>query len=595
MIGYRPTRRAARKEEGGGKDGSGRRLTVVAVVFCLVGAAIAVRLFMLQVVSYPFYSSLAANSHDVLERLTPVRGNILIRDSDGNLYPVATNRDTYQVYAEPRNVKDPQKAAELLAPMLVMDQNELQSKLTGNGLYAPLTKGVSEDLKRQLVAVMDKDGVTGIQMSREPARVYPEAGMGGHVLGFVGSDANGDRSGRYGIEGYWDKELAGTPGFIAAEQDVGGRMIPLADNKISPATDGASIVLTIDRTVQFFVCSKLKETVAAHGATGGSAIVYDPKTGAVIAMCGDPDFDPNDYSNVQDISVYNNPATFGQYEPGSVIKAVTMAIAVDQGKVGPKTTYTDEGELKFGPFTIKNSDGKANGVQTMTNVLEKSLNTGAVFAAEQVGLDVFRDYFSRFGFGKKTGIELDSESPGDLSALQKKGEIYMATASFGQGITVTPIQLAAAYGAIANHGVLMKPRIVDSVIWSPTHTETKEPVEVGQVISDRAAALVSGMLVSVVENGHGKKAAVPGYWVAGKTGTAQIPRTDGPGYMTDFTIGTFAGFAPVDDPKFVVVVRIDKPDDTAFAETSAAPLFGEIAKFLLQYYHVQPTRPIAGQ
>jgi cell division protein FtsI/penicillin-binding protein 2 len=528
-----------------------------------------------------------------LERLVPVRGEVFLRDRDGKLYPVATNRDTYQVYAEPRNIKEPAKIAVILAPMLVLDQTELEKKLTGSGLYTPLGRGVSEDLARQIKESLEKEGLSsGIRMNREPARLYPEEGMGGHVLGFVGADAKGERKGRYGIEGYWDKELSGTPGFIAAEKDIGGRWIPLADKKIEPAQDGVDLILTLDRAIQYYACARLKEAVSRHGAEGGSVVVLDPKTGSVLALCGAPDFDPNNFSKTENIASFNNPAIFLQYEPGSVMKPLTMAAAIDQGKLSPQSTYEDPGEMKFGPFTVKNSDGQAHGVQTMTQVLEQSLNTGAIYAARTVGLNAFRDYLERFGFGEKTGIELDTESAGDLSVLKKKGEIYLATASYGQGISANVLQLAAAYGALANRGVLMQPRIVETIKWSDTHEEKIPPKEVRQAVSARTAALLGGMLVSVIENGHGKKAGVSGYWVAGKTGTAQIPRQDGPGYMSDVTIGTFAGFAPVDDPKFVMVVRIDKPQGAKFAESSAAPLFGDIAKFLLGYYHIEPTRAV---
>ncbi len=588
---YRPKKRAVRAEK---RDATpiSRRLSFLRLVFIIIALVVAVRLFSLQVLSRDFYETLAANAHDVLEKLVPARGDILIEDADGKLYPVATNRDTYQIFAEPRNVKEPGKVAEILAPMLALDKDELEKKLTGNGLYAPIARGVKEDLENQILSELEKIKAVGVHATREPARVYPEAGMGGHLLGFVGANEKGERSGRYGIEGYWNKELAGTPGSIAAEKDIGGRLIPVADNQISPAADGANLVLTIDRTVQFYACDKLKEAVLKHGADSGSVVIIEPKTGDIIAMCGTPDFDPNNFSQVKNIADFNNPATFNQYEPGSVMKAITMAAAIDQGKVGPKTTYEDTGEVKIGPFTIRNSDGKAHGVQTMTQVLEMSLNTGAMFAARSVGGDAFRDYLEKFGFGAKSGIELDKEASGDLSSLKKKGDIFLATASYGQGITVTPLQLAYAYGALANGGTLMAPRLVSKIIWSATHAEERPPKQLRQAVSPRTATLVGGMLVSVVENGHGKKAGVPGYWVAGKTGTAQIPRQDGAGYESDATIGTFAGYAPVEDPRFAMVVRLDRPRDVQFAESSAAPLFGDIAKFILQYYHIQPTRPV---
>ena len=338
------------------------------------------------------------------------------------------------------------------------------------------------------------------------------------------------------------------------------------------------------------VCEKLRAAVAKHGADGGTVVVLDPKTGAVMAICSVPEFDPNDFSKVEDLRRFNNPAIFGPYEPGSIFKPVTMAAAIDAGKVGPNTLYNDEGSVKIGPYTIRNSDGKAHGLQSMTQVLEESLNTGTIFAVRQLGAKPFLKYVEEFGFGSPTGIQLDTEASGDVDSLRKKGDIWSATASFGQGITTTPIQLAAAYGVLANGGKLMKPYVVDS-IEHPDGTVVKtEPQVVRQVVTKRAAALVGGMLVRVIENGHGKRAAVPGYYIAGKTGTAQIAKSDGQGYEKDAFIGSFIGYAPVDDPAFVMLVKIDRPRDVEWAESSAGPLFGDIAKFLLQYLEIPPDR-----
>jgi cell division protein FtsI/penicillin-binding protein 2 len=267
-----------------------------------------------------------------------------------------------------------------------------------------------------------------------------------------------------------------------------------------------------------------------------------------------------------------------------------MAAAIDTDKVLPDSTYIDEGFVKYGQFTIKNSDGKANGVPPMTQVLEKSLNTGAIYVEEKLGNDLFRQYVRNFGFGQKTGVELGMEAPGDISSLDKKGDIYSATASYGQGITATPLQIVSAFAAIANGGNLMKAYLVDEINKSDGAKIKTEPKIVRRVINERTATLTSGMLVSVVENGHGKRAGVPGYYVAGKTGTAQVHKSNGPGYEENITIGSFVGFAPVEDPRFAMIVKIDHPRDVQWAESSAAPIFGEIAKFLLNYYQVPTNR-----
>ncbi|MCK5460270.1 penicillin-binding protein 2, partial [Candidatus Parcubacteria bacterium] len=359
------------------------------------------------------------------------------------------------------------------------------------------------------------------------------------------------------------------------------------NSEIISAQDGADIVLTIDRAVQFKVCEELKKSIEQHSADSGSVIVINPSSGAVIAMCNVPFYDANFY-NKADIDLFNNPIISSQYEPGSIFKAITMAAGLDSGVVNPDTVYNDEGCVKIGVETICNSDLKAHGRQTMSNVLEGSLNTGVIFVARKAGRDIFRKQVEDFGFGNPTGIELSSEAGGNISALNKKKEIYMATASFGQGVSVTSLQMVSAFAAIANNGKLMKPYLVKSIIGSDGSEKETKPVEVRQVISKKTAILLSAMLVSVVEKGHGKRAGVEGYYVAGKTGTAQVPKKFGKGYEEDQTIGLFAGFAPVDNPRFAMLVKIDNPKDVIWAESTAAPLFGRLAKFILDYYQVEP-------
>ena len=319
-------------------------------------------------------------------------------------------------------------------------------------------------------------------------------------------------------------------------------------------------------------------------------VILSPDSGRVLAMCGEPDFDPNDYEKADGVWVYNNPAIFEAYEPGSIMKPMTIAAGVDAGAISPTTTYEDTGSVEISGYVIKNADEKVYGVKSMTEALEESINTGMIFAMRAAGKERFAQYIKNFGFGVKSGIELDTESPGNITPLDESGEIFAATASFGQGLTVTPLQMAAAYGAIANGGMLKRPFIVDEIRYSDGRMEKTHPTDVRRVIQPKTASLVGAMLVSVIEHGHGKRAGVPGYYIAGKTGTAQVPKKDGKGYEEDITIGSFAGFGPVEDPKFVMVVRIDHPRTVTWAESTAAPLFGEIAEFLLQYFEAVPTR-----
>ena len=349
--------------------------------------------------------------------------------------------------------------------------------------------------------------------------------------------------------------------------------------------DGSDLVLTIDRAIQYKACLELKKAVDYFKAESGSVVVINPKTGGILAMCGEPDYDPDIYNKVEGIEVYNNPAIFSAYEPGSIFKAITMSIALDTDKVQPETVYEDKGSVFIRPYTIKNYGDKIYGWQTMTQGLEKSINTGAIFAVEKITSKVFAKYAKDFGFGKLTGLELDKEMPGDISSLDKPGDIYSATASFGQGISVTPIQMVAAVAALANDGKLMKPYLVSQTIKGNGEIETFKPQLLKQVISSKAATTISGMLVSAVESTYRRVVKIDGYRLAGKTGTAQIANKNNKGY-SDAVSTSFVGYGPFADPRFAIIVRIDKPQWGKTGEAVAAPVFKEIAKFILQYYNV---------
>lgn len=568
--------------------GSNYRLYFFKYGILLWTIILVVRLFTLQVLDHDRYSAEASGQRDVFAKIFPERGDILLQDKTEQFYPLATNEDRFLVFADNRAVEDKTKTAKVLAQLLDVDIDSIQERLDKeNDPFEPIAHDVLE-AKMEEIKQLD---LPGINFTKESKRYYPLGNIGSHLSGFVGEDETGKSMGRYGVEGAFDEDLRGKEGFLKGEKDVAGRYIPTGIEAMEDAQDGEDIILTVDRNIQYVACEKLDEAVKKHGADGGSVIIMDPKTGRILAMCGAPDFDPNNFGKVKDASVFNNPAIFNQYEPGSVFKAITMAAALDSEAVTPETTYEDTGKVQIGPHTIMNSDNQAHGVQTMTEVLEKSLNTGAIFAARKTGLDKFKDYVKRFGFGQPVNIGLETEAKGDLRSLDEKGEIYLATASFGQGISVTPLQLIKAFGAIANGGKMMQPYIIDKKQEKDGRVVFENaPQLISQVISSKTAALLSGMLTQVVENGHGKRAGVSGFFVAGKTGTAQIPRQSGGGYETNTTIGSFAGFAPVDNPRFVMIVRIDRPRDVQFAESSAAPLFGDIAQFLLQYLEVRPTR-----
>ena len=375
---------------------SADRLTIISIVFFLLTVLTIFRLFNLQIIDYDKYLAQAEEQHLALSELIAERGEILIHDMEAGsdvLYPVALNRKYYLAYAVPNQIKNPVSYAKLLAPILEMEEEVLVSRLEKkDDIYEPLKHKLDDNRKLEIESL----GLEGIRFQDEVFRYYPEENIGSQVLGFVGYQGD-DLIGRYGIEGYWQEELSGLSGTYEFERDAAGRLIPIGRRLKADQVNGADIVLTIDRSIQFFACNALEATVLKHGADDGSVIIMYPKTGAILAMCNYPDFDPNKYNEVENIEVYNNKAIFEPYEPGSMIKGITMAAAVDMGGVTPATTYIDTGEVEISGYKIHNSDGEAHGVKNMTQVLEESLNTGAIFAARQVGQDLFKNYFTNFG------------------------------------------------------------------------------------------------------------------------------------------------------------------------------------------------------
>ncbi len=563
-----------------------KRMVWVAVFLFVGFLLIAARLVVLQAIASKHYKIQAEGQSTLVKKLTPSRGEIKISDKfAGEPYTVATTIDKPLVYVVPASVLDKLETAEELAKLLSLESSEILPKLSDDTRkYVVLKKQLTEDEVKKI----EEAKLPGIAFDAEISRFYPERDFLSSVLGYVGYKEN-DKVGLYGLEKYFETELKGTSGNLAQEKDAGGAWIFGTKRDLIPAVDGDNLILTIDKSIQLKVEEVLKKTVEKHQADGGSIIVMDPKTGAILAMASNPSFDPNEYTKTKDLANFNNINTTGNYESGSVFKAFTMAAAIDSGAVTPDTTYVDEGKIEIDGYTLKNSDGKANGQQTMTQVLEKSLNTGVVFAKEKIGNSEFLRYIKKFGFGEKTGIELP-ETAGNLSNLSGKVKVNFHTASYGQGISVTPVQLVQAYGALANGGKMMKPFIVRTRLTADGKTINTEPHEVRAVISPKTAVLISAMLVNVVENGHGQKAKVAGYdhEIAGKTGTAQVSKTTGAGYQEGVNIGSFAGYGPVQDPRFVMVVRVNHPRTVQFAESTATPAFGEIAQFILNYYNIPP-------
>lgn len=617
-----------------------RTQVLIAVGFILIAILIG-RLADLQLVRHDHFSDVAEAQRKRAADLIPHRGTIYVHEGKGaDIFPVASNKKAWSAYAVPRNMKDPKSVADTLAPELVKFQERQQQRVddtiqqTGQNdilalqspsptpnpgesspspsatpepedqkitdmaasLYAKFNQKTDpyepilkpyETLDDDFLQFLQKSNLPGVVLNEEEVRTYPEGSLLAHVLGYVGFDGS-NRVGRYGIEGFFDGMLKGDLGFLSGERAATGGLIGVAANQFKAAQDGSDITLTIDRVVQAFAEDELKQGVQKYKADRGSILVMNPKTGQVLAMATFPTFDPNMYYAVRDSRVQTNPIVSDSFEPGSILKPVIMSGAINDSLVTPDTTFVDSGPVHIGKYTINTFDGKHHGVQTMTNILEQSNNVGMVWVAEKMGAQRMYDYLRRFGIGERTGIELDGETQTNIKEPQKWGETNQATIGFGQGIVVTPIQALNAIDAIADGGVLRQPHIIDSVQATDGRTTATSPTTVRQVITEDTANKISAMMVSVIENGVGRSARVPGYYLAGKTGTAQVADDTGK-YSTTNKIITFAGFGPVPDPQFSILIKLDNPYGLSFASGTAAPMFHDLASKLLTYYQVPPS------
>jgi len=568
------------------------RIYLLTLVIFFLGSGILARLFTLQILQYDYYHAWAQNQHEFQATLFPQRGQILMqdlssqkRDGQEHYSPLAINKEFKQVYLVPKDISDQIKNSlvDQLVEILNLDKQVISERINkSDDPYEPLKHKLDQATAQEI----EQLDIKGLGLISETWRYYPNNTLASHIAGFVGI-VDEEKVGQYGLEGYYQDELKGQTGFLAGQKDISGYGIPSLNQKIEHAQNGVDLVLTIDENIQFKVEKELKQVIEQWQAESGTIIVMEPKTGAIRAMVSWPAFDPNEYSQVEDINFFLNPVTQEVYEPGSVFKPITMAAGLDSNKVSPETKYIDNGYIKIKGSFISNVDGRSYDQQTMTQVLEKSLNTGAVFVQQTVGLDIFQDYVERFNLDQPTGIDLGGETYGNISNLYTGRDINLATISFGQGITVTPLGLIVAIGSIANQGDLMRPYLVEKIIYPDKSEKKTLPERVGQTISPATAKTLTKMLVSVVENGYGKPAMVPGYDIAGKTGTAQVSDLEQGGY-TEETIHSFIGYAPAYDPQFIILVKLDKPQGIRFASDSVSPVFKRIAKYLLDYLEIPP-------
>ena len=576
-----------------------KRLKLFSVLLTFLTVVVIARLFYWQVIKAEGLKSQGEKQHFETIEIPSKRGEI--RSSDG--FPLATNQRSFLVYAYlPQLRQSPQEVADLLSPILgpLLEKHEASpsSQSTSRGpaidakdvilklltrkdvVWTPLVRNASEQQKEEV----KKLNLEGIGFNEVPVREYPEASMSASLLGFVGSDTEGNPKGYFGLEGLYDLELKGRPGVIRHEKDAHGRPILVGRFDEIDAKDGRSLVLFLDRSIQRIVEKRLEEGLRKYGARNGEVVILDPRTGAVIAMAALPSYDPAHFGDF-DPYLYKNPIVSEAYEPGSTFKVLTMAAALDARAVTPETICeTCGGPIQIGGYTIRTWNDVYYPNSTMTEVIVHSDNTGMVFAVRKLGLDTLYEYLVRFGIGEKTGIDLEEESKVELRQKKEWKEIDLATASFGQGIAVTGIQMARIVATIANGGVMLKPQVVHKVE-GEVELELK-PKPGKRVLSNETARLLTEMMVTAVEKGEAKWAKPDGYRIAGKTGTAQIPVAGH--YDEDKTIVSFVGFAPSENPVFAMLVKLREPQSSPWGSETAAPLWFAIAKDLFYYYGIQP-------
>lgn len=530
------------------------RINLISTLILLFSVVIIVRLAQLQIFQADFYKAIAQGFNTFSEEVQGERGAIFLKNGES----LAINKNWPLVFASPPKVTDPEKVAESLSKILNLPESSISEKLKKETLYSPIKNKLTEEEAEAL----DSLDLPGIYLGQERLRYFPQETLASQVVGFLDADSQG----QYGLEEYFDETLRSSD-------------------------EGTNLALTVDYNIQFTAEKLLAQAKENLNIERGQIIVLEPDSGRILALVNFPSFNPNyygEYASEGNLEIFQNGATQRVYEPGSVFKSITMAAALNEKRITPQTTYVDSGEVKIGGYTIYNYDNRVWGKRTMTEVLERSINTGAVFVGKELGSSLFLKYIEKFGFFEPTGIDLP-ETYSKNKEFRKGYEINFATAAFGQGIEMTPIQLARAYSVIANGGRLVKPFVVEKISKKNEIIEIKPELS-EPIIAPKIAAQLTAMLVSVVENGFGKAARVPGYYVAGKTGTAQVPYSalgiNRVGY-SDKTIQTFVGYAPAFEPRFLILVKLDNPE-TKTAEYSAVPIFRQLAKYIINYYQIPP-------
>lgn len=540
---------------------------------------IILRLFYWQVVKADELAAMGKSQYGTTITISSERGDI--KTSDG--FPIATNKLSYLVFVNPKEVRDKESLSETLSSLLLVDKATISAQLAMDRFWVPLKRDIDVPQKIQI----EKRKLPGVGFEEESVRFYPEASLAAQLTGFVGKDDLGEDKGYFGLEGYYDRQLKGKTVTSIKIRDALGKPIVSRQSESVYQKKGRSLVLNIDRALQYLVERKLQDRVERYGASGGMVGIMEAKTGNIIAIANYPSFDQKKFQEYSP-DLYKNPFITNAYEPGSTFKSLIMAAGIDARKVKADTKCPICSKpIEIGGYEIRTWNNEYIDNITMTQVIQHSDNTGMVYVAKSLGLDMMLNYLHNFGIGEVTGIDLQGEVSPALRSRDMWYPIDLATAGFGQGISVTPIELLSAFGSLANGGVRMEPHVVSKIETTEGESLKIEPKVLSRPVSEKTAKVMTEMLVNAVNKGEAKFTKLKGYRIAGKTGTAQIPIAGH--YDSHKTIASFIGFGPADDPKFVMLVVIDRPTTSIYGAETAAPLFFDIAKDLVTYYGISPT------
>jgi len=551
------------------------RIIVVEVFFFFIMVLLGAKAVKIQIFDGVDLAKRARNEYTGFVKIKGKRGEIL----DRNMNRLSTTIDALSVAAMPKIMGNPAKNARSIAAVLKIDPVTLGKKLSSGSSFVWIKRRISPSEVKELKEL----NITGLSFQKDMVRFYPNRTLAAQVIGFTGSDSKGLE----GLEFGYDSLLMGKETRLTFTKDAAGRQLDM-EKHLTPEFSGVSLVLTIDRTIQYISEQAIKEQVVLHKAKSGMAIVMRPRTGEILAMALYPEFNPNSYSAFTR-ELWRNRAVTDPFEPGSVMKIFVAAAAIETGYCTPKSIFfCEEGSYKVGSAVVH--DTHPYGWLTIGEIVKYSSNIGAVKISETIGRKTLYETLTGFGFGSKTGICSPGESSGTLSSHERWANIDSAAISFGQGMSVSAVQLAIGFSAIANGGELMRPLIVKKTLHNTGETDQVfEPQTVRRVVSKETAKQVRRMMRSVViDGGTGTNADIPGYSVCGKTGTAQKVGTDGMGYANKLYTAVFAGFAPELNPELSVLVIVDEPKDNHYGGVVAAPAFKSILEESLHYLNIPP-------